>query len=139
MLQLVAGIAGALLGSWDPIERRLVGRRAMHEAARARAMRAFHENGLHRTAEGTGVLVFASLFERSAVVLGDQGIHAKMGDDWDRAVSALTAGMAAGDPARGFVDAIAVCGAKLAAHFPRDPSARTPPNELEDAIRTSRT
>jgi putative membrane protein len=85
------------------------------------------------------VLVFASLFERSAVVLGDRGIHERMGDDWDRAVAALTAGMAAGDPARGFVDAIAVCGAKLAQHFPRDPGAKAPPNELEDAIRASRT
>ncbi len=139
VLQLAAGVAGALLGSWDPVERLLVGSKAMHEAARARAMRAFHQNGLHRTAEGTGVLVFASLFERAAVVLGDEGIHARMGDDWDRAVAALTAGMAARDPAKGFVDAIAICGAKLAQHFPRDPGARAAPNELEDAIRASRT
>ncbi len=139
LLQLVVGVLGALLASWDPIERLLVGARAMHEAARARAMRAFHENGLHRTAEGTGVLVFASLFEHAAVILGDQGIHAKMGDDWDRAVAALTAGMRAGDPAKGFVDAIAVCGGKLGEHFPRDPQAKAAPNELEDAIRASRT
>ncbi len=139
VLQLVAGILGAVVAMWDPIERLLVGARAMDEAARARALRAFHENGLHRTEHGTGVLVFASLFEHGAVVLGDHGIHARMGDDWDRAVAALAAGMAAGDPAKGFVDAIAVCGAKLAEHFPRDPAAKQAPNELEDAIRTSRT
>jgi putative membrane protein len=124
---------------WDPIERLLVGARAMDEAARARALRAFHENGLHRTEHGTGVLVFASLFEHAAVVLGDHGIHERMGGDWDRAVAALASGMAAGQPAKGFVDAVAVCGAKLAEHFPRDPQARHAPNELEDAIRTSRT
>jgi putative membrane protein len=139
LLQLVAGIAGALVAMWDPIERLLVGARAMDEAARARAMRAFQENGLHRTEHGTGVLVFASLFEHAAVVLGDHGIHERMGDDWGRAVAALTAGMSAGEPAKGFVDAIAVCGAKLAEHFPRDAQAKRPPNELEDAIRTSRT
>jgi putative membrane protein len=139
LLQLVAGVAGAVVAMWDPIERLLVGARAMDEAARARASRAFHEHGLHRTEQGTGVLVFASLFEHAAVVLGDHGIHERMGDDWDRAVAALVAGMRAGDPARGFVDAIAVCGAKLAQHFPRDPQARRAPNELEDAIRTSRT
>ncbi len=139
ILQLVAGVAGALVAMWDPIERLLVGARAMDEAARARAMRAFHENGLQRTEHGTGVLVFASLFEHAAVVLGDHGIHARMGDDWDRAVAALASGMAAGQPAKGFVDAIAVCGAKLAEHFPRDPQAKQAPNELEDAIRTSRT
>jgi putative membrane protein len=139
VLQLAAGIAGALLASWDPVERLLAGERAMDEAVRARALRAFHEHGLHRTADGTGVLVFASLFEHEAVVLGDHGIHEKMGDDWRRAVDALTAGMRAGDPAHGFVEAIAICGARLAEHFPRDPAARPPPNELEDAIRASRT
>jgi putative membrane protein len=138
VVQLAAGIVGALLASWDPVERILAGARAMDEAVRARATRAFHEHGLHRTAEGTGVLVFASLFEREAVVLGDHGIHARMGGDWQRAVEALVAGMRAGDPARGFVDAIALCGAGLAEHFPRDPSAHSPRNELEDAIRASR-
>lgn len=139
LVQLAAGIAGVLLARWDPVERVLAGRKAMDEAVRARALRAFHEHGLQRTAEGTGVLVFASLFERQAVVLGDHGIHAKMTDEWDRAMAALVAGMGAGDPARGFVDAIALCGARLAEHFPRDPSKKAAPNELEDAIRTSET
>jgi putative membrane protein len=139
LFQLIAGIAGALAASWDPLERLLAGRRAMDEAVRARALRAFHEHGLQRTAEGTGVLVFASLFEREAVVLGDHGIHARMGDDWNQVVAALVAGLQADDPARGFVDAVALCGARLATHFPRDPGALPPPNELEDAIRTSPT
>lgn len=137
LLQLAAGVVGALVSLWDPVERLLAGARAMDEAARARAVRAFHEHGLHRTAEGTGVLVFASLFEREAVVLGDRGIDAKMaGGEWDKALAALTAAMRRGDPVAGFVDAIAICGARLAEHFPRDPAAVRPPrNELEDAIR----
>jgi putative membrane protein len=139
LVQLAAGVVGALVASWDPFERLLAGARAMDEAVRARALRAFHEHGLHRTAEGTGVLVFASLFEHEAVVLGDHGIHARMGGDWQKAVDALTAGMRAGDPSRGLVEAVAICGARLAEHFPRDPSVKATPNELEDAIRTSAT
>jgi putative membrane protein len=140
IVQLAAGIAGGLLARWDPVERLLAGRAAMDEAVRARALRAFHEHGLQRTAEGTGVLVFASLFERQAVVLGDHGIHAKMGDaEWERALAALVAGTRAGDPARGFVDAVALVGARLAEHFPRDPSRKASLNELEDAIRVSPT
>jgi putative membrane protein len=139
LVQVGAGVLGALASLWDPLERLLVGRAAAEEAVRARAVRAFHEQGLHRTAEGTGVLLFASLFERRAVVLGDRGIHAKVGEgEWDRAVTALTAGMRAGDPGRGFVDAVALCGARLAQHFPRDPAATATPNELEDAIRVER-
>jgi putative membrane protein len=138
LLQVGAGLAGAALSLWDPVERLLAGRRSMDEAARARAMRAFHEHGLHRTSEGTGVLLFASLFEREAVVLGDRGIHERMDGGWDRAVAALVDGMRAEDPARGFIEAVALCGAKLAEHFPRDPDAHPPPNELEDAIRAER-
>ena len=139
LVQIAAGLLGALASMWDPVERRLAGRRAMGQAVRARAMRAFHEHGLHRTAEGTGVLVFASLFEHEAVVLGDRGIHARMGEGgWDRAVGALVAGLRAGDPGKGFVDAVAQCGARLAEGFPREPGATPPLNELEDTIRTSR-
>lgn len=139
LVQIAAGVAGALLAGWDPVERLLVGARAMDEAVRARAARAFVEEGLHRTAEESGVLVFASLFERRAVVLGDRGIHEKMGEEgWTRAVEALAGGMRRGDPGQGFVDAIALCGARLAEHFPRDPGNGMPPNELEDAIRVER-
>ncbi len=140
LLQLAAGAAGALLGLWRPVERLLAGRRAMDEAVRARAVRAFHEHGLHKPAEGTGVLVFASLLEREAVVLGDHGIHGRIGDaEWTRAVEALVAGMRRDDPAAGFVEAVALAGARLAEHFPRDPASRAAPNELEDLIRVSRT
>ena len=142
LVQLVAGIVGALASAWDPLERFFAGRRAQEQAVQARAMRAFEEHGLARTTEGTGVLVFASLFEHRAVILGDHGIHAKMKDatkdEWEKALAALTAGMKAGDTARGFVDAIAICGARLAEHFPRDPSKHPPLNELEDAIRVER-
>jgi len=135
LAQIAAGLAGAGLTFWEPLERLLLGGRAMQEAVHARAVRAFHEHGLHKTAEGTGVLVFASLFEHRAVVLGDRGIHEKMGDGgWERALAALTAGMRTGAPGKGFEDAVALCGARLAEHFPRDPAARPQPNELDDAL-----
>jgi putative membrane protein len=141
-VQVAAGTLGWLLSAWDPLERFLAGGRTQDQAVHARAARAFQEHGLARTGEGTGVLIFASLFERHAVILGDHGIHAKMKDatkdEWEVAMAALTAGMKAGDPARGFVDAIALCGARLAEHFPRDPASQPPANELEDAIRVER-
>jgi putative membrane protein len=138
LLQLFAGVLGALLSLWDPLERLLAGPRALDEAARFRAERAFLEHGLHRTRSGTGVLVFASLFEREVVVLGDRGIHAKMGEEgWRHAVDALVAGMKRRDPAAGFVEAIRLVGDTLAQHFPPVPGGGDG-NELPDALRRHR-
>ncbi len=139
----LAQLAGALLGwglTWlAPVERFLVGHQHLDREVRARAMRAFLEHGLHQTSEGTGVLVFASLLEREAVVLGDHGIHARVGDgEWQATVDALVAGMKRGAPADGFVEAIGRCGTRLAEHFPRDGAAAPTPNELPDAIKLDR-
>jgi putative membrane protein len=140
LVQLGAGLLGALAGRWDPLERVLAGRAELRLAPHDRALRAFHEHGLHRTAAGTGVLVFASLFERRAVILGDHGIDARMGAaNWQKAVDALTAGMAKDDPAAGFCDAIALCGAALAEHFPRAAGDAAARNELPDSLKSSRT
>jgi len=134
---LAAAGLGALLARWDPLERRLARGRRMAAAVHQRALRAFHEHDLHHTAQGTGVLVFASLFERRAEILGDHGIDARMGEeDWQRAVALLVAGMGRGDPAAGFCEAVAAVGARLAEHFPRGPGG--PGNELPDALRASR-
>jgi putative membrane protein len=137
----LAQVAGAALGwalSWlAPLERLLVGRQHMDQEVRSRAERAFLDHGLHQTAEGTGVLIFASLLEREAVVLGDHGIHARVGDaEWQATVAALVAGMKRGAPADGFVEAISRCGARLAEHFPRGGAPVA--NELPDALTLDR-
>ena len=112
----------------------------MDEAVRARAIRAFHEHGLHRTAEGTGVLVFASLFEREAVVLGDRGIHEKIGD--------RTGTVRSRRSSTGCVRAIRArasstrsrSAARSSPSTSRATRRSTPrANELEDQIRASRT
>jgi putative membrane protein len=111
----------------------LVGRQALVAAVHERAVRAFAEHGLYRTVGGTGVLLFASLFERSVVVLGDRGIDAKMGPDgWKQTVDTLVAGLRRGQPAEGFSAAIALCGARLAEHFPKQASVGA--NELPDEL-----
>jgi putative membrane protein len=137
LLQVAGGLAAGLAALLAPVERLLTGRAGVDGAVRDRAVRAFQEHGLHRTERGTGVLVFASLRERRAVVLGDHGIHGKIGDAaWRAAVDRLVAGMRRGDPASGFCDAIALVGAGLAEHFPRGAAADG--NELPDRLRLDR-
>jgi putative membrane protein len=134
LIQL-AGLAlgSALVAVFRPLERLLIGRQALAAAVHERATRAFAEHGLHRTAEGIGVLLFASLLERSVVVLGDRGIDAKMGPEgWQQAVDTLVAALRQGHPADGFVAAIALCGRRLAESFPR--TAAGGANELPDEL-----
>ncbi len=137
LAQVAGGVAGWLVGRLEAVERLLAGRRHQSEAVHARAEQAFLEHGLHQTSAGTGVLVFASLREHRAVVLGDRGIHARMGDaEWQKAVDALVAGMARDAPGEGFEAAIDVVGARLAEHFPRN--GEPVPNELPDALNRDR-
>jgi putative membrane protein len=136
--QLLAGVVGWLLGRLAPVERLLAGRRHQEQAVHARAEQAFFEHGLHHTREGTGVLVFASLREHRAVVIGDRGIHERMEDgEWEKAVDALVDGMRRGAPGDGFVAAIGVVGAQLGEHFPRQAGAPVP-NELPDGLKRDR-
>jgi putative membrane protein len=138
LAQLLAGAAGWALALAAPVERWLAGRRALDEAVRARALRAFAEHGLDKTREGIGVLLFASLRERRAVVLGDHGIHARVGDaEWQATIEALLDGLRRDAPADGFVAALERCGARLAEHFPREGAAPVA-NELPDALRVDR-
>ncbi len=138
LFQVLSGVVGWLMGRLPAVERLLAGRRHQEEAVRGRAEQAFFEHGLHQTRDGTGVLVFASLREHRAVIIGDRGIHARMGDgEWQRAVDALVAGMRGGKPGQGFEAAIDLVGARLAEHFPRrDGDPRS--NELPDGLNRGR-
>ncbi|MEI6226378.1 MAG: hypothetical protein WCS72_16660 [Deltaproteobacteria bacterium] len=81
------------------------------------------------------MLVFASLRERRAEIIGDRGIHERMGDaEWQRAVDALVEGLRRGAPGEGFERAIDQVGATLARHFPRG-NGEPVPNELPDGLR----
>ena len=132
-IQAVAFALGFVAGGWDPLSRLLVGRKAMDAMVRWRAEVAFREHGLSRTRHGTGVLVFASLFEHEVVILGDEPVHAKIGAGaFEEAVSILVRRIREGRPADGFVEAIESVGGHLRAHFPR--TADAPGNELPDDL-----
>jgi len=134
-LQILGGVLGWLAGRLAPVERLLAGKRHQEHAVDARAEQAFFEHGLHHTRDGTGVLIFASLRERRAVVIGDRGIDERVGDDeWKRAVDALVEGMRRGSPGDGFVAAIALVGARLEEHFPRR-AGELVRNELPDGLK----
>jgi putative membrane protein len=90
-----------------------------HRVARA-AHQQFAAISARAAGSETGVLIFVALDDRQVQILADQGIHDKVGDPvWNRAASAIGTAMQGGhDPTGGIVEAIAICGEALKAHYP---------------------
>jgi putative membrane protein len=131
--QVALGAAGWLLAWLLPdLARSVVSESRATHVAEEQAVQEFRRQGLDRTRHATGVLLFVSLFERRVIVLGDAGIHARVGDaHWTATTEAVLDGLAAGSLRAGLLAGIACCGEVLAEHFPSRPDDR---NELSDRL-----
>jgi uncharacterized membrane protein len=100
-----------------------------------RGGRVFEELGMTATALRNGVLVYVAVEDRGFAVLGDSGIHDKVGPElWSDVATAMGRRFAAGAFADGLVEAIARIGDALAAHFPRAREAEADVDELPNEI-----
>jgi putative membrane protein len=92
----------------------------------------FFEEGLHRTRDATGVLIFISLFEHRVKVLADRGISRKVDPGkWEAVVACIVTGIKARQTASAICQAVDTIGALLATHFPPRPDDR---DELDNLI-----
>jgi len=118
-VQLAVFAAAALAVQWWPLRIALVPRAVKRSRSHRQAMEQFLARNLHTTKERTGVIIFVSAAEHFAEVIADEGIYKKVSPEvWDEAVAGLTADIARGRVADGFVTAIELCGGVLATHFP---------------------
>jgi putative membrane protein len=132
VLQAIAFLLLLALFSLPRVRIALLPRRVRRVAAHRLAMEQFMLRGIAHKQERSGVLIFVSLAERYARIIADDGIAARVPRaHWQAAVDALTAHMRDGRIADGFIAAIELCGAELAAHFPRTEATR---DELPDRI-----
>lgn len=91
-------------------------------AALARARHVFARLSMHRTKERHGVLIYLAVEDRRLAVVGDQGIHDRVGDPhWARVRDLMVERLRAGAPRAALLAAIAAVGEELARHFPRRP------------------
>ena len=132
LLQAGVFLLTLALTSWRPLRLRLAPRPLKRARVHKAALQQFLAKGLHATEARTGVLILASVEERHAEIVADEGIYGRVPHEvWADALAALIAGMKRGAPADGFFQAIRLCGEVLAEHFP--PTALNP-NELPDRI-----
>jgi uncharacterized membrane protein len=115
------------------LERRVPRRLFRRHDALARAQRVFRRLGMHRTAERHGVLIYIAVEERRLAVVGDEGIHARVGDThWNEVRDLMIEILREkGPPRRALERAIETLGRSLAEHFPRRRDDR---NELSDDV-----
>ena len=115
-----------------PWRRWIVSKQEMDLRVREAAYMQFYSSGLHKTRESNGIEIYLSLFEREVVVIGDRGIHEKMGNPhWEGVRDLIIHGIKENNPCRGICEAIDSCGNALAQHFPHRPDDI---NELPDKV-----
>jgi putative membrane protein len=130
----LAAIACALvvLVLFPAIRIHFVPLRQRFRQAHDNAMRQFLGRNIHLTTSRTGVLLFVSLAEHYAAVIGDAGINEKVPQEtWNGVVAGLIAHARKDNIADGFVEAIAAVGELLAQHFP---VGAGDVNELDDHV-----
>ena len=115
-----------------PTRRWVIPSREMEARVGEAAFLEFYSSGLFRTRESNGVLIYLSVFERRVVVIGDRGIHEKMGNQhWDEVRDLIIEGIKQGRAREGICAAIESCGRALASHFPHRADDT---NELPDQV-----
>lgn len=97
-----------------------------------RAVFVFEQLGMHKTALRNGVLIYLALKDHCFAVIGDAGIHEKVGPDfWDSVKEEMGSHFRNGNFTEGIVSGVARAGEKLQQFFPRNSGDV---NELPDDL-----
>ncbi len=118
-IQLVCFVALALLLSFRPFRYWIVPKTFKKKWAHAHALEQFAAQEMHTTSGRTGIMIFVSVAEHHAEVIGDLGIYEKIpASEWDALVQQLVLDIKNKKPKKGFVTAIHQSGEWLSEHFP---------------------
>ena len=114
------------------LERRVHRLPGQRPDALRRARKVFAHLGMHLTAEHHGVLIYLAVADRKLAIVGDEGNHARVGDQyWATVRDQMVAKLREGHPLDAVLTGVADVGHVLAEHFPRRPDDK---NELSDHV-----
>ncbi len=100
-----------------------------------RALYIFGELKMHETAARNGVLIYLAVNDHKFYILGDEGIHKKVPDDfWESTKEVMQTHFKKGKFKEGLVKGIVLAGEQLKKHFPYQDDDI---NELSDEISRS--
>jgi len=117
---------------WMPLRLLLTPGSTKTRRVRRRAVMLFKTGGERRTIGRTGILIYLSMGEHRAEIIGDEAITAvTTPETWGEAMAALITDVKAGRPGDGIVAAVERIGDVLAEHFPK---TSTDTNEIPDKL-----
>ena len=98
-----------------------------------RAAEIFFGLRMDETKDRNGVLVYIAMKDRQLAIMGDEGIHQRVGKEfWEKEVAEMLAEFNAEHHAEGIAKVVTEIGEALQTHFPYD--GKTDKNELPDDI-----
>ena len=87
----------------------------------AEAKKVFEKLGMHRSRRRNAVLLFVALKSKRFAIIGDQGIHERVGDSfWNQTRDLMSAHFSKGQLEKGIVAGVHSVGEKLSKFFPHD-------------------
>jgi uncharacterized membrane protein len=130
--RIVSAIAKAEQETSGEIRVHVTGRKPADLEARARAR--FELLGMTRTVERNGVLFYIAPTVKRFQILGDSGIHEKLGEEfWRETAAVVEEHFRRGAFTDGIVAGVEKVGEMLKRHFPRSESDRNElPNEVSE-------
>ncbi len=125
-------LAVLFLMKWRPLRLALTPSATKTRRVRRRAIMLFKAAAERRTVGRTGILIYLSMGEHRAEIVGDEAIvKVTTPETWGEAMAALLVDVKAGRTADGISAAIGEVGKVLAEHFPR---SATDTNEIPDKL-----
>ncbi|QDP20594.1 TPM domain-containing protein [Sphingomonas xanthus] len=125
-------LAVLFLLKWQPLRMLLTPGSTKSRRVRRRAVMLFRTSAERRTIGRTGILIYLSMAEHRAEIVGDEAITAVTTPEcWGDAMTALLREVKAGRPADGIIAAIGLIGGVLATHFPKSKDDR---NQIPDKL-----
>jgi uncharacterized membrane protein len=96
------------------------------------AKKVFTRLKMHETKERNGVLIYIATLSRKIAIIGDEGIHQKLGTEyWEKLVEKLIMQFKANRKAEALAECILECGTQLGKFFPLGSDDK---NELSNTI-----
>jgi uncharacterized membrane protein len=107
--------------------------RCSYVDAMDRAMEIFLNLQMHKTHDRNAVLLYVAIRDHQLAILGDEGIHRKVGNEyWQKEVTQMIKAFNQDNCADGIIKCVKDIGEALHKHFPYD--SKIDKNELPDDI-----